>query len=499
MSDSLQVNNDVKKLTRYAMGLTPEEPKYSIDPSVTVWTIGMEKGIRGVMEYAPELKDIKKFSETQKTLNPKVGGKPTLNDINRFNRMTEIHSLESRFKPTPAPQAPASTDPKAIKQYQKALREYQKSSRYDNVRKLINDAKKLDGKAYTEKIKEIHKAIADADLKVHNDIKNGAINTVTKRGKALKAVKKYTGYTAAKGGVKTALTKSAALRGAAKFCRGNAVAAASIDAVLSIPEIMQTKAQLGTEAAVRQTGRVATVIGAQVGGYAAGAWAGGKLGAAVGTAIGGPIGTVVGGVIGVGVGLIASYFTGKVAQEIVGQSELDQHAAKVANAATQDAEIFADVAVAAKERYDAENNSELAEMTEDTKQVADIINSIYPEQEQIQDNLVQESTQTAQAPAAAPAQTQSPTQTAQATQAKQVAAPAQETVAQATQTQTTTTTENTNDEELQDAINQLEAILKMLESFSTTSYSQPMMPYNTAFTNPYMMGMNFTPNYMFTA
>ena len=121
MSDSLQVNNDVKKLTRYAMGLTPEEPKYSIDPSVTVWTIGMEKGIRGVMEYAPELKDIKKFSETQKTLNPKVGGKPTLNDISRFNRMTEIHSLESRFKPTPAPQAPASTDPKAIKQYQKAL------------------------------------------------------------------------------------------------------------------------------------------------------------------------------------------------------------------------------------------------------------------------------------------------------------------------------------------------------------------------------------------
>ena len=473
MTDSIKINNDIKKVTRYAMGLNPDEPKYSIDPATTVWTIGLEKGIRGAVEIAPELKDLKKLKESQNAINPRVKGKPTLDDINRFNRAMEVQGLERRFRKVPAPQAPTTNDPKAIKEYQKALKEFQKSSRYDNVRSLINEAKTLKGKDYANKIKEIHKAIADADLKVHNDLKSGAINTVTKRGKAWYGVQKYTGWNSASGGVKKALTKSSTLRSIAKFGRANALTAVSIDTAFAIPEIMQTKAQLGTEAAVRQTGRTLAVAGAQVGGYAAGAWAGGKAGAAIGTMIGGPIGTAVGGIIGVGVGLLGSWLAGIGAQKIVGKSELDQHASKLAENAAKDDGTLQQVTAKAAERYNQELELNGGQDTEETDVIAKSYNNVVQayKKGKIGSNANQETSI--------------------------VETPIQEKRTAKTKTKQTTKAENKKVKKDPKINNKFEETINKLTAYiNTLSNSYPTQ--STPF-NPYMMNMNYNQNFMFNA
>ena len=75
MSDSIKVNSDVKLLTRYAMGLTPEEQRISVnDPSMAVWTIGLEKGIRGTTTLLPDLKNPKKALQEQKQIEQGLKG-----------------------------------------------------------------------------------------------------------------------------------------------------------------------------------------------------------------------------------------------------------------------------------------------------------------------------------------------------------------------------------------------------------------------------------------
>ncbi len=452
MSDSIKVNSDVKLLTRYAMGLTPEEQRISVnDPSTAVWTIGLEKGIRGTTTLLPDLKNPKKALQEQKMIEQGLKGATTRETYDNFMRNMEIQDLEKRFRPLTgdptkelrklqqaenikkiATEAKtlngaekikklkelqkaindfAQTQglnkkdalkqikelskknlQKEIKKAQKAANEFNKSKYYDDVRRLIGEAKTLKGKDYADKMKEIEKAIADANQKIHIEKTTGSLKPVSKTGKAWNKVKTVTGYNKAKGAINTALTKSSALRTVAKFGRANAATAVGIDAALSIPEIIATKQTFdtidengnpvkpgegtGTQKALKQTGRVVATAGAQLGAYAIGAKAGtaavAALWAAKGAALGSVapgVGTAIGAVVGVGVGLLSCWLAGKAMEKALGKSELDQLQDKLENepanqtalAAQKDDRVLEEVLVTAKARYeqDPEENKKI--------------------------------------------------------------------------------------------------------------------------------------------
>lgn len=452
MSDSIKVNSDVKLLTRYAMGLTPEEQRISVnDPSTAVWTIGLEKGIRGTTTLLPDLKNPKKALQEQKMIEQGLKGATTRETYDNFMRNMEIQDLEKRFRPL-------TTDPakelqkfqkadnvkklaaevktlsgaektkklrefqkafadfqqsqgmtkaeakkflteltdkklaKNLKNAQKAVNEFNKSKYYDDVRRLIGEAKTLKGKDYADKMKEIEKAIADANQKIHIEKTTGSLKPVSKTGKAWNKVKTVTGYNKAKGAINTALTKSSALRTVAKFGRANAATAVGLDVALSIPEIIATKQTFdtidengnpvkpgegtGTQKALKQTGRVVATAGAQLGAYAIGAKAGtaavAALWAAKGAALGSVapgVGTAIGAVVGVGVGLLSCWLAGKAMEKALGKSELDQLQDKLENepanqtalAAQKDDRVLEEVLVTAKARYeqDPEENKKI--------------------------------------------------------------------------------------------------------------------------------------------
>ena len=452
MSDSIKVNSDVKLLTRYAMGLTPEEQRISVnDPSTAVWTIGLEKGIRGTTTLLPDLKNPKKALQEQKMIEQGLKGATTRETYDNFMRNMEIQDLEKRFRPVTGDptkelqrlqkadnikklsaevkklsgaektkklrelqrafsefqqtegmsKAEAKkflselTDKKLaknLKNAQKAVNEFNKSKYYDDVRRLIGEAKTLKGKDYADKMKEIEKAIADANQKIHIEKTTGSLKPVSKTGKAWNKVKQITGYNKAKGAINTALTKSSTLRKAAKFGRANAATAVGLDVALSIPEIIATKQTFdtidengnpvkpgegtGTQKALKQTGRVVATAGAQLGAYAIGAKAGtaavAALWAAKGAALGSVapgVGTAIGAVVGVGVGLLSCWLAGKAMEKALGKSELDQLQDKLENepanqtalAAQKDDRVLEEVLVTAKARYeqDPEENKKI--------------------------------------------------------------------------------------------------------------------------------------------
>ena len=452
MSDSIKVNSDVKLLTRYAMGLTPEEQRISVnDPSTAVWTIGLEKGIRGTTTLLPDLKNPKKALQEQKMIEQGLKGATTRETYDNFMRNMEIQDLEKRFRPVTGDptkelqrlqkadnikklsaevkklsgaektkklrelqrafsefqqtegmsKAEAKkflselTDKKLaknLKNAQKAVNEFNKSKYYDDVRRLIGEAKTLKGKDYADKMKEIEKAIADANQKIHIEKTTGSLKPVSKTGKAWNKVKQVTGYNKAKGAINTALTKSSTLRKAAKFGRANAATAVGLDVAISIPEIIATKQTFdtidengnpvkpgegtGTQKALKQTGRVVATAGAQLGAYAIGAKAGtaavAALWAAKGAALGSVapgVGTAIGAVVGVGVGLLSCWLAGKAMEKALGKSELDQLQDKLENepanqtalAAQKDDRVLEEVLVTAKARYeqDPEENKKI--------------------------------------------------------------------------------------------------------------------------------------------
>ncbi len=393
------INNDLTMVTRYAMGLTPEQQSTSMVDATTVPSaIAFEKGVRTATSIFPDLKHPKRELARQVLRERSLVDPNWKVTAENFKNNIEIQELEKRFRPMAKPTAPAggTVDPKL-------MREFQKSQHYDDVRRLIDEAKGLKGKDYANKMKEIQKAIADADLKLHIETTSGSLKPLTKMGKAWNGVKKYTGYNAAKKGVQTALSKSSALRTAAKFGRSNAVAAASIDLVLAAPEIMQAKQTfdmidedgnyihdqydengnllvkgsgkeaLGTEKALKQTGRVLAKTGTQVAAYAMGAklgtaafaaaWA--AKGAALGSVAPG-VGTAIGAVVGLGVGLLTSYFAGKAVENVMGKSDLDklqdklenEPAQQLAAKAQQDEEVLQDVLLAAQKRYNQQGEEQ---------------------------------------------------------------------------------------------------------------------------------------------
>lgn len=301
MSDSIKVNSDVHMLTRYAMNLTPEEERVSsIIPGTVPLTIGIEKGVRGVSNIFPDLKNPKAAWNDIKTSEQSLKGANFRESYDNFQRNLEIQDLERRYRavtknPTAELQKLQKAEnirnlakeaktlkgaektkklkelQKALKDFQtsqgmtkaeakkfvtdltdkqltkqlknakKALNEFNQSQYYDDVRRLINESKTLKGKAYADKMNEVEKAIAEANQKLHVAKTTGALKPLTKRGKLWNGVKNVTGYNKAKGAVNTALTKSSKLRSVAKFGKANALTAVGLDLALSIPEIIATK------------------------------------------------------------------------------------------------------------------------------------------------------------------------------------------------------------------------------------------------------------------
>ena len=587
MSDSIKVNSDVKMLTRYAMGLTPEEQRISVnDPSTAVWTIGLEKGIRGTTTLLPDLKDPKKALQEQKQIEQGLKGATSRETYDNFMRNMEIQDLEKRFRPVTGDptkelqrlqkadnikklsaevkklsgaektkklrelqrafsefqqtegmsKAEAKkflselTDKKLaknLKNAQKAVNEFNKSKYYDDVRRLIGEAKTLKGKDYADKMKEIEKAIADANQKIHIEKTTGSLKPVSKTGKAWNKVKTVTGYNKAKGAINTALTKSSALRTVAKFGRANAATAVGIDAALSIPEIIATKQTFdtidengnpvkpgegtGTQKALKQTGRVVATAGAQLGAYAIGAKAGtaavAALWAAKGAALGSVapgVGTAIGAVVGIGVGLVSCWLAGKAMEKALGKSELDQLQDKLQNepakqtalAAQKDDRVLEEVLLTAKARYeqDPETNKKIEKAYEN-------VVTAYQNGEigSAADARVLTKPEQTETPAAASSQPASDSDTEQRTQTPVLGA------ASAQKTQKSEKTENPENsgkssdessetspaEKYRETIVKLDFILKTLESMYNQNstgmnmygiYSNPMM-----MSNPFIM------------
>ncbi len=586
MSDSIKVNSDVKLLTRYAMGLTPEEQRISVnDPSMAVWTIGLEKGIRGTTTLLPDLKNPKKALQEQKQIEQGLKGATNRETYDNFMRNMEIQDLEKRFRPvTNDPtkelqrlqkadnikklsaevktlsgaektkklrelqrafsefqqtegmsKAEAKkflselTDKKLaknLKNAQKAVNEFNKSKYYDDVRRLIGEAKTLKGKDYADKMKEIEKAISDANKKVHLEKTTGSLKPVSKTGKAWNKVKTVTGYNKAKGAINTALTKSSALRTVAKFGRANAATAVGIDAALSIPEIIATKQTFdaidengkpvkpgegtGTQKALKQTGRVIATAGAQLGAYAIGAKAGtaavAALWAAKGAALGSVapgVGTVIGAVVGIGVGLLSCWLAGKAMEKALGKSELDQlqdklqnePAKKTALAAQKDDRVLEEVLLTAKARYeqDPETNKKIEKAYEN-------VVTAYQNGEigSAADARVLTKPEQTETPAAASSQPASSSEAEQRTQTPVLSAASAEKTQKSEKTENSENSGKSSDEssetspaeKYRETIVKLDFILKTLESMYNQN-STGMNMYGI-YSNPMMMSNPFT-------
>ncbi len=591
MSDSIKVNSDVKLLTRYAMGLTPEEEEISIiTPGTIPATIAIEKAARTAPSIFQDMKDPKGTWNNIKATEQSLKGANFRESYTNFQRNLEIQELERRFRPmtgNPAQelqklqkaenirnlakeykkltgtakmqkgrelqQALADfmksqgmskqeakkfltelTDKKLAKQInnaKKALNQFNQSKYYDNVRHLIGEAKTLKGKDYADKMKEIDKAIADANQKVHIEKTKGSLKPVSKSGKVWNGVKKATGYNKGKEVVNTALTKSSKLRTIAKFGRSNALTAVSLDLALAVPEIIATKQTFdqvdengnpvkpgegkGTEMALKQTGRVVATAGAQVAAYAIGAkvgtaavaaaWA--AKGAALGSVAPG-VGTAIGAVVGLGVGLLTSWLAGKAMKKVVGKSELDQlqdrttnkPAEQLALQAQQNDEVLEEVLRTARARYEqdpAENkdikkaykNVVTAYQQGDLGTASQSRELTKPEGTPSSDETTHAQTQYSAQQAAS--QTSGAAQNPQAAEKPSETKPA-DNPDKKSEDKNDDKTETGNSEKYQNTIAKLDYILNMLQSLKNPAtggmsgiFYNPM-----SFNNPFMMPFN---------
>ena len=255
----------------------------------------------------------------------------TINNRSYYNNLLE---LEKKVPVKPDYSQWATL--KKESQRKKYFNNGKKAAYYDEVKKLIEEAKtkKLTGKALKEHLKKVDEALAKADLRVKEAINSGLIKPATKRGKIWSGIKKYSGYDA----VDTALKKGAtssnkAVKALSKGAKGGGLATAAIGLAIETPELIETYKTCGAAKGTKQLAKTTAVVAAEGAGYAIGAKVGGiagaKIGAAVGTCIGGPVGTAVGaavgGIIGVCTGVLGSWLAGKGVKELLGKSELEKH------------------------------------------------------------------------------------------------------------------------------------------------------------------------------
>lgn len=237
MSDSLQVNNDVKNAVKYATGLDYESNANTAGGTAT--TIGVEKGIRAGISI---FRDKKGYLTTQKGIEQTLKGDSFKETTRNYRRNLDIQNIERRLKNIEIEKIQNSG---LSKQQAERLINTRQSQFDQNVKQMLSDTKNLNSKDYAAKLKEYEKLIAEENKKLL-ELKKLNAQPTSKMGKAWKGVKKVTGYTKGKEVLADAMTKSSKLRSIAKFGRSNALTAVSFDLALAIPEIAATKQYFDT-------------------------------------------------------------------------------------------------------------------------------------------------------------------------------------------------------------------------------------------------------------
>ncbi len=325
-------SNDILNLSRYVVGAGINHNDIDLGTGVAGALI-FEGGIKGGSWLLKNKSKIKEdgFSKTLKNtlkatseLEQSLKGKniwETSKNFYKYNTLNELSQKYQAFKKLPLAEEAKLTGNARLKY----LQQLSKSKYYDEVRKLLHEAKSLTGNAYKLKMKEISKAIAEAELNVHKAKIAGELAPLTKTGKGLQTVKKYTGITKGSTKLKELAASSSKFRTVSKAVKGNAIFA-GISLLAAAPEICETYNKLGTEAGNKQVGRTVVNIAAETAGFAIGMKAGAAAGAAIGSCIPIPgVGTAVGAVVGAAVGFIGSWLAGKASRAVVGESELQNN------------------------------------------------------------------------------------------------------------------------------------------------------------------------------
>ena len=163
MSDSINVNNDLKTVTRYALGYTPQEQEYSANTSSFVWTVGTEKAIRGFNTLRPYWETRKSVWEAQKDLENGLKGATNKETVRNYKRAMEIQNAQRRLQELEIKEIEKSN---LTPDQKRTAIDFKKSKYYDNLKYEIDNTKNLSPKEYAQKIKDLEKQIADQNLRV---------------------------------------------------------------------------------------------------------------------------------------------------------------------------------------------------------------------------------------------------------------------------------------------------------------------------------------------
>lgn len=382
MTDSLNVNNDLRRLVRYNQGKistdSVDDPRSPAGYPDFALSVAGEKAYRaGATLFSKENRA--RYQTVREGINSTID----------FKRVDKIDDTCKRFFD-------------AQLKYHKS----QNLPTVNNNQDLINEAKKLNAQRtritleQTRNLsdKELAKFLDNIDKKArqldldalkNNMARRANYKPTTRWGKVVDTTKTITGYKkgrqlydSGKAAVKEAVINSSKLRkvanGVSAFTKSNALTAVTIDTMLvGGMEVFDTYNNLGEEAAKRQAKREVGNGVAKVAGFAAGnkvgamigapvgAFAAAKLGAVCGSWAG-PIGAGIGALIGLGCGLAGAYLAGLGSEKVLGKSELEQHTEMVAEEAANNADTF---------KYLTDTTNFMS-MQKDSSQIADSYNRV---------------------------------------------------------------------------------------------------------------------------
>lgn len=172
-------------------------------------------------------------------------------------------------------------------------------------------------------------------------------------------ISKVTGFSKLVEGTKVLATKSPAVASVLKFAKGNGAFAAITGALALFTDVIPAFG-LGADKGIAQIAKSTIKTAATVGGWAGGA----AVGAAIGSIIPGAgtlIGGAIGGLLGVVCGSIGSWAADKVADAVVGKSEVEiakeEEAEKLAQQAKKDPKVTMQLLATAQQKLQTEDPS----------------------------------------------------------------------------------------------------------------------------------------------
>ena len=456
MTDSISLNQDMRRVVRYATHSEDiEDPSLPYGYSDFALAVGTEKAIDGGKTiFSKENREA--YKATREGLKGYTNYK-RINDIeNAYKRQlnAEIKNLKAR---------------NLSKDQLDAAIDCEKRKYVNKVKQTLTQTEKLDAKAFAQKLDDIELETRRINLDTHNKkvVANANRQPTTRRGKVIKQTKTLInkGKSVAKEALVTSSKARKVVTGVSKFAKSNAITAVAVDTLLvGGMEVYETNQKLGEEAAIRQAKREVKTAGIKVAGYAIGAKAGSllgaKIGASIGTCIAPGIGTAIGTVIGVACGFLGAYIAGLAGESLFGKSELEQATDRIAEEATENAELRTQILNQAVSVHNEEIEQNNGEDTDKTKAVRDSILNIKAAYEN--EKLTQATT--------------TPTQE---TQAVEIGTPK-------TQTKANSPKEQTLSNDYSETIKQLESYSNSMTSYYTKGLYTPTS--TTAFTMPTGIG-----------